>query len=154
MHIRYRKVPDNTRPEGYALYPLLQAFVRSRVNMQGLLALVDSGASDCIFPQSLGDVLGIDVPSGKPHEFQSFNAAPVPGYVHKVSIQIADFSTWLEIEAVFIESECVPILGQIGFFDHYQIVFERFRKVFEVNTKEGAVIRNIRGHGKGRRRNR
>jgi hypothetical protein len=34
-----------------------------------------------------------------------------------------------------LESEVMPILGQQGFFESYQVVFERFKRQFEINTK-------------------
>lgn len=58
MNIKYRKIDDETRPEGYWFYPLLQVFIRHGVNMRPVLALVDSGSSDCVFSASLGEVLG------------------------------------------------------------------------------------------------
>jgi hypothetical protein len=154
MNLRYRQLDDNTRPEGFALYPLLQVFLRHDVNMRPALALVDSGSTDCIFPASLGEVLGIDVPSGRPFQFQSFNFDTTEGFVHKVNLQVTGFPHWIEIDVVFVRSEVMAILGQVGFFDHYQIVFERFKRQFEINTKVGAIIRNKRGHGRGRGRGR
>src|SRR5437867_8353975 len=124
MNVRYREVRDETRPEGITFYPLLQVFIRHDLNMQPVLALVDSGSSDCIFAASVGEVLGIDVPSGRPHQFLSFNLQETRGFVHTVNLQVTGFSHWIEIEAVFIESEVMPILGQSGFFQNYQIVFE------------------------------
>jgi hypothetical protein len=73
MNIKYRKITDQTRPEGYWYYPLLQVFIRNGINLRPVLALVDSGSSDCVFSASFGEVLGIDVPSGKPHEFHAFD---------------------------------------------------------------------------------
>jgi hypothetical protein len=119
--------------------------------MQPILALVDSGASDCIFSASIGEVLGIDVPSGRPHKFHGFDFQETRGFIHKVSLQVAGFPHWVEIDAVFIESEVMSILGQKGFFENYQIVFERFSRRFEINTKADAMIRNKRGHGRRRR---
>ena len=150
MNIRYRKVDDDTRPEGHWFYPLLQVFIRHGINMRPVLALVDSGSSDCVFSASFGEVLGIDVPSGKPHRFHSFDLQETQGFVHRVHLQIQGFSDWIDIDAVFIESEVLPILGQQGFFERYQVVFERFKRQFEINSKEDAIIRNKRGHGRGR----
>jgi hypothetical protein len=92
-------------------------------------------------------VLGIDVPSGKPHQFRAFNFQETQGFVHKVHLQVTGFSHWVDVDAVFIESEVMPILGQQGFFESYQVVFERFKRQFEINTKEDAIIRNKRGYG-------
>jgi hypothetical protein len=150
MNIRYRKIPDETRPEGYSFYPLLQVLVRHDLNMRPLLALVDSGAQDCIFPASTGKVLGVDVPSGKQHKFLSFNLQETSGFVHRVHLQVPGFPHWIDVDAVFVESEVMPILGESDFFESYQIVFERFRRQFEINTKADAIIRSRRGRRRGR----
>ena len=117
MNIKYRKVDDETRAEGFWFYPFLQVFIRYGVSLRPVLALVDSGSSDCVFSASLGEVLGIDVSSGKPHQFHAFDLKEVRGFVHKVSLQVNGFPHWIEVEAVFIESEVMPILGQQGFFE-------------------------------------
>lgn len=150
MNIKYRKIDDDTRPEGHSFYPLLQVFIRCELNMRPVLALVDSGAADCIFSASIGEVLGIDVTSGTPHKFHAFDKKETQGFVHTVHLQVTGFTHWIEVEAVFIESEVIPILGQSGFFENYQIVFERFKRQFEINSKVDAIIRNKRGHGRGR----
>lgn len=121
LNIRYRKVDDTTRPEGHWFYPLLQVFIRNGINMQPVLALVDSGAADCIFSASLGEVLGIDVPSGRPHQFHAFDFQETKGFVHNVQLQVPGFSHWVDLNAVFIESEVMAILGQQGFFENYQV---------------------------------
>lgn len=149
MNIKYRKIDDETRPEGYWFYPLLQVFIRSGVNMRPTLALVDSGSSDCVFSASFGEVLGIDVSAGKPHQFHAFDLNAVRGFVHKVQLQVTGFHHWIEVDAVFIESEVLPILGQQGFFESYQVVFERFKRQFQINSKTDAILRNKRGYGRG-----
>jgi hypothetical protein len=65
-------------------------------------------------------------------------------------LQVAGFIQWVTIDAVFLESEGMAILGQRGFFESYQIVFERWARKFEINTKVDAMLRNKRGHGRGR----
>ena len=65
-------------------------------------------------------------------------------------LQVAGFPSWRAIDAVFLESEGMSILGQNGFFEGYQVVFERWARQFEINTKEDARIRNRRGHGRAR----
>ncbi len=112
MNIKYRKVDDKTRAEGHWFYPLLQVFIRHRIDMRPILALVDSGAADCVFSASLGEVLGIDVPSGKPHRFHAFNLQETQGFIHSVHLQVSGYSHWIEVDAVFIESEALPILSK------------------------------------------
>jgi hypothetical protein len=150
MNIQYRKLDDDTRPEGYTFYPLLQIFLRRDMNMMHVLSLVDSGSADCVFPASVAELLRIDIPSGQPHKFHGFDNRLVSGFVHRVHLQVAGFTHWVPVDAVFLESDGLAILGQRGFFDSYQIVFEKWARRFEVNTKTDAMIRNRRGHGRGR----
>jgi hypothetical protein len=118
--------------------------------MTNLLGLVDSGSADCVFPSSIAELLRIDIRSGTPHEFHGFDNRLVAGFVHTVHLQVAGLNSWVKMDAVFLESDGLAILGQRGFFDSYQIVFEKWARRFEVNTKEGAIIRNQRGHGRRR----
>ena len=101
MNIKYRKLLDQTRPEGYSFYPLLRIFLRQQVNMQYVLALVDSGSADCVFPASIAELLRIDIRSGQPQAFHGFDLSPVQGFVHRVQVQVAGFTHWLAIDAVF-----------------------------------------------------
>lgn len=150
MNLQYRKLPDETRAEGYTFYPLLRIFLRYDVNLQHGLALVDSGSTDCVFPVSIAELLGIKIDSGQPHDFHGFDLKLVRGYVHKMHLQVAGFTHWVPIDAVFLESEGMPILGQRGFFESHQVVFERWARRFAINTKEDAMLRNKRGYGWGR----
>ncbi len=150
MNIKYRKLPDQTRAEGYTFYPLVQVLLRHEINMWPVLALVDSGSADCVFPKSMGEILGIDISAGELHQFHGFDLNLVNGFVHRVNLQVAGFSHWVPVDAVFLESEGMPIVGQRGFFESYQVVFEKWARRFEVNTKEDAIIRNRRGYGRGR----
>lgn len=150
VNVRYRKIPNPDRPEGYSLTPLLQVFLKNGSNMYPFLALVDSGAADCIFPASVGELLGIDVSSGHPRSYFGLAGQEAQGFLHRIQMQVAGFDHWVEVEAGFVDSDIVPLLGQTGFFDHYQIVFERFRRQFQINSKVNALVRNRRGLGRGR----
>jgi hypothetical protein len=135
MKAGYTKLPDRTRAEGYSYYPLLNVALKyGSLNTCSVTALVDSGSLDCIFPASVGQVLGIDVESGTSHQFGNFNLQQTEGFVHRVFLQVTGFPHWIDVDVAFIPSEVVPILRQRDFFDNFQIVFERWRHGFEVNT--------------------
>ena len=150
MNVRYHKLKDDTRTEGVSFYPLLRVFLRHDVNMQYVLGLVDSGSADCVFPASIADLLRIDLRSGQRHEFHGFDNRLVTGFVHRIHLQVAGFPHWVTVEAVFLETEGMAILGQRGFFESYQVVFEQWAHRFEVNAKVDAMVRNRRGHGRKR----
>jgi hypothetical protein len=117
VNIKYRKLPDVTRSEGYEFYPLLRISLRHNTNLQYVLALVDSGSVDCVFPASIAELLCIDIRSGQLQNFHGFDLAPVKGYIHRLHLQIAGFTQCVAIDAVFIESEGMAILGQRRFFE-------------------------------------
>ena len=150
MKFKYRKLADTTRPEGVSFYPLLQVFIRHDVTIRKMLALVDSGSVDCVFPASVGELLHIDIRSGQPYEFHGFDLRLVRGFIHKVQLQVTGFAHWVPIDAVFLESSGIAILGQSGFFESYQVVFERWTRRFEITAKTDAIVRNRRGYGRGR----
>jgi len=145
MKIRYLKLPDAHNPTGYSWHPLLQVCMRYGGKGRVFHALLDSGASDCIFPESLGRLLGIDVPSGTPKTYFGIAKQAATGFVHKVDLQVTGFAHWITLEVGFVRGDIVPLLGQNGFFEKYQIIFERFRHQFEVNTRENALMRGRKG---------
>ena len=135
MKYRYKRVPTNIEPAGYSTQPLVQVSLRYRNRTVRLRALIDSGAADCIFHQSVGQALGIDVESGLEKGYTGIAGQTVTGYVHSLMLQVPGFPEWIQIEAGFIESDVISLLGQSGFFDNYQIIFERYRGRFEVNSR-------------------
>jgi hypothetical protein len=148
MRIRYTKLPDLVSPGGYSWYPFVQICARYENKGRVFHALVDSGAIDCIFPASVGEVLGIDVRSGQSKTYFGLAEQASQGFVHTLQLRVTGFDHWTTIDVAFIDSENItPLLGQAGFFSNYQIVFERFRYQFEVNTRENALRRGRkRGH--------
>lgn len=155
MKIRYTKLPDLLSPDAYSWYPLIQVCARQDKKGRVFHALVDSGAVDCIFPESIGRLLGIDVPSGQPKTYFGLARQAAPGFLHSIKLQVTGLDHWVTLDVGFIDADIIPLLGQSGFFSNYQIVFERFRYQFEVNKRERALVRGLmRGHrrDKGRRK--
>ena len=146
MKIKYRKLPDILDPTKYSRYPYLQVTIRYQQNAgQPLLALVDSGAIDTLFPASLADTLGIDVLSGERKPYFGIGGNLAIGYIHECDMQVSGFKTWVKMRIAFLETIQIPLLGQSGFFENYQVLFERFRYQFEIYPKIDALIRGNRG---------
>jgi hypothetical protein len=135
MKFRYKKIPSNVAPKGYTLHPLIQVTLRYGNNAFDLRALIDSGAADCIFHRSIGEALGIDIQSGKPKDYTGIARQSIMGHVHEIGLRVQGMSEWVKIEAGFIDAQVIPLLGQGGFFDSFQVVFERYRGRFEVNSR-------------------
>ena len=135
MKFRYKRVPSDVDPAGYSTQPYIQVTLRHKNKALNLRALIDSGAADCIFHKSVGAALGIDIEAGEPKTYTGLANQSVVGYVHPVSLQVQGISEWVPIEAGFIDADLISLLGQSGFFDNFQIVFERYRGRFEVNSR-------------------
>jgi len=146
MKIRYRKLPDILDPTSYSHYPYLQVSIRSKQNSgQPLLALVDSGAIDTLFPSVLGDTLGVDVLSGQRKKYFGIGGHSAIGYLHQCDMQVTGFAPWVKMTIGFLDTIQIPLLGQSGFFENYQVIFERFRYQFEIYPKIDALVRGTRG---------
>ena len=147
MKFRYTKLPDLLLPGNYNWFPLVQICLRHNNKGRHMHALIDSGAIDCIFPASIGEVLEIDVPSGRKNTYFGLGQQAVIGFQHTVKLQVTGFDHWITLEVGFIQSDNIlPLLGQSGFFSNYQIIFERFRYQVEIKSREQALVSGRRGH--------
>ncbi|MCA1574481.1 MAG: hypothetical protein LC770_08085 [Acidobacteria bacterium] len=54
-------------------------------------ALIDSGTVDCIFPKSIGTLIGIDVPSETPKTYFGLAQQAASGYLHEIKLQITGY---------------------------------------------------------------
>ncbi len=135
MKFRYKKIPSDVDPKGHTLHPLIQITLRYKNNAVDVRALIDSGAADCMFHRSIGEALGIDIESGRPKDYIGIARQSVVGYVHEIGLRVQGMSEWVKIEAAFIDAQVIPLLGQGGFFDSFQVIFERYRGRFEVNSR-------------------
>lgn len=107
MKFRYTKLPDLLLPGNYHWYPLVQICLRHNNKGRHMHALIDSGAIDCIFPASVGEVLGIDVPSGRPKTYFGLGQQAVIGFQHALKLQVTGFDHWINLEVGFIQSHTV-----------------------------------------------
>jgi hypothetical protein len=142
MKFRYKKVPSDVAPTGYSTEPYIQVSLRYENKALNLRGLIDSGAADCLFHRSVGVALGIDIESGVAKTYTRIASQSVVGYVHPVSLQVQGTSEWVPMEAAFIDADLILLLGQSGFFENFQIVFERYRGRFEVNSRARYRVRH------------
>jgi gag-polyprotein putative aspartyl protease len=101
-----------------------------------LFGLVDSGAAETILHVRMAPLLGIDdIRSGQKALYGGIGGL-VEGYRHTLRVHVAGERKEHEITCAFApiaDMDC--LLGQRGFFEHYKIVFEKYKNQFEVVTK-------------------
>jgi len=87
-------------------------------------AIIDSGASECIFHCSIGRGIGLNIEKGEESQTTGISGQPVTVYMHPVSLYLPGAHV-LKIKASF--SEDIPIAGLLGisgFFENFKITFD------------------------------
>jgi hypothetical protein len=138
MEFDYRKEPDKTKPKKqWIKRPKIQIDVRNGDKHVQLICLVDSGADDCMFHSSIGEILGLDLKSGKHKPFGGIaKGVVIDSYLHEVEIQVQGFQERVWVLAAFCESSAVDgILGQSGFFENYKVEFEGYRGKLDISPR-------------------
>lgn len=101
-------------------------------------ALIDSGADMCLFDAQLGELLGLDVESGKRHEVAGVVARETRSYyVHEIEYKIGNQKFLAKVGFMHDFAKTGHgILGQNGFFDRVKFVkFEKVKGVIEIGPK-------------------
>ena len=97
------------------------------------IALLDSGADNCLFNLEFAKEIGIDLNKCKKTQTMGVEGGKIDVYITEIDIQVQHLNK-IKIEVGFIDSKSVNgLLGQIGFFDLNRIKFERDHKIFEIN---------------------
>jgi hypothetical protein len=85
-------------------------------------ALVDSGASDCIFTADIAKAIGINMESGIKDSRTGLGGLQEV-WIHPVILYIGEHA--LNIKACFAQTLPVAgLLGRVGFFEHFKITFD------------------------------
>lgn len=84
-------------------------------------AVIDSGASRCVFHADIGRHLGIDIQKGDYEQTQGIGGA-TDVWIHPIRLYVPGGP--IDIHAGFKEGLPVAgLLGMNGFFDHYIVTF-------------------------------
>ena len=99
-------------------------------------ALIDSGADFNLFNAEIGELLDMDIRSGKKVEFSGVAGKPFEVYLHEVTIEIGGWQH--KIPAGFsyeISSYGFGVLGQKGFFNLFRIQFLFSKGIIEITPE-------------------
>jgi len=135
MRFNYRKEPGSGPKKQRIKRPRLQVRLFYGDKHQDMICLVDSGADDCMFHSSIANLLGIEMEKGRYKPYGGIVAGhTIDAYLHSIELQVYGFSERIKIEAAFTDSSGVDgLLGQSGFFENYQVIFEGYYGRFEIN---------------------
>ena len=111
--------------------PMLDCDVQANGRSHLVLAMVDSGADDTIFPMYVARDLGL-MPAGDSREMmRGLTGAVAPIYRWDVTLQFSFGS--FRVRAGFCDALRIGILGQNGFFDQARVMFDRRSRLFTVD---------------------
>jgi hypothetical protein len=107
------------------------------------LALVDSGADNCVFHKDIADALGIDLSSAEEVELGGINSdEPIIGFIAEVSLGVQPYQGASScyyygdnIPVIFsdqVSDNGFAVLGQIGFFDNFDVRFSYQKKSVKI----------------------
>lgn len=131
----YETVPLDPPSEAFprrttTLRPRIPVVLAAEDTRFPCLALVDSGADDCLFPISFATHLGLKVPGRRRYAFGGAGGGDIQtAYFFDLQMTIGNVARY-RIPVGFttaLEAHNVGVLGQNGFFDHFEVAFN-FRK--------------------------
>ena len=134
--------PDTTTTKRPVLFLTLQ---RNNLSVNAL-ALVDSGADECLFPASLAGQLGIAIPNQNSFVFSGTADAPQLAYFERVTVQVWNvppagglrtIAFTFELYAGFcetLEHVGMGLLGQNGFFSRHVVTINNAENYFDIAT--------------------
>ncbi len=95
--------------------------------------LADSGADSCVFDMGIGEILGIDFKKAKKVFMQGATGSQQIAYLHTVMVCLG--SKCFTTDALFTSNmrhAKYGILGQQGFFEHFEVVFSYPKKIITI----------------------
>lgn len=122
---------------GPFLRPVIPVKIKQSGRSVSYEVLVDSGADLCIFDAEIGELLGIDVTSGKANLVGGIAGQAATYYIHQVEIEVGGFS--YKINAGFLPNVAggsnYGVVGQKGFFDIFIVKFDFMKEEVELKQR-------------------
>lgn len=115
--------------------PIIPIFLKSKTKFTFYRALIDSGADYCIFSIELAQALGIKL-SKNIISFMGVGRDKIKGFWGEVEIRIDGAS--YKTKAIFAEISDFGhgILGQRGFFDHFDVKLRCKKQIIEIEPND------------------
>jgi len=131
----YRQEPSTPS----AAHPARTSVARPRIRIRlvhkdrfvDLLALVDSGADDSMFPLEVAEVLDLPLDPKNANRYGGIGSGHITAFFTRVTVDVGGVR--FPLYAGFSDApSIVPILGQGGFFDVFEVRFNRPKEVIEL----------------------
>jgi hypothetical protein len=133
MKFRYTDIQNHQDPQKPFRRPYLIVRLINGERHKDLISLVDSGADISLFHSDIGRMLGIEIEAAPKLVFQGVSGAKEVAYLHRVVLLVRELNA-ITLDVGFTNSMDVGtgLLGQRGFFEHFDIHFQRSQRAFEL----------------------
>ena len=95
--------------------------------------LIDSGADYCIFSLEIARKLGLKLSSKNKVKFVGVGSEEIRGFRKEIELRIGDQMYLIEVIFAEISDFGHGILGQKGFFDHFDVKLSYKKQIIEIN---------------------
>src|SRR5271165_4117831 len=101
------------------------------------VAIVDSGADHCLFPASFANALGLDILKMKSNLVGGVGSSANTTYYDTIEIDFGagGFEAYVGFTSG-MDSHGVGLLGQVGFFDRFEIMMSHKTGQFHINLPD------------------
>lgn len=138
MKFPYLKIPLFAIPERqFILKPVIPIRLinpKDKTRTANLHGLIDSGADVTIFSAEYGEAIGLKVEKGRVGKFSGIGEGRITVYFHEVILDVGGHR-WISEIGFTYDPGVVAILGQVGFFEKFRIVFDYPKKIIEITPK-------------------
>lgn len=98
-----------------------------------ILALIDSGADDCLFPIGIANLLGIHLRPENACQYVGIGQGDIAAVFETVTLEVGEVSYPLYVG--FLDAPVAPaLLGQSGFFDRFEVKFSLSDETIDLKT--------------------
>lgn len=105
--------------------------------LDGIMALVDTGASHTVFNWDMGKSLGLKIKSGQEICLAGFGGK-VPIWLHKIKLEIGPWKYIADIG--FLDKDIslpiIGVLGHTGFFERFDVLFKGKIQTLEITYQK------------------
>ena len=131
MKFRYKKF-------GQFLRPVIPIRIKNKDRSVDYEVLVDSGADLCIFDAEIGELIDIDIVTGRRELVGGIAGQTAEYFIHSVEIEVGGWP--YKIEAGFLPRVAgdfnYGVVGQRGFFDIFVVKFDRIKEEIELKGRK------------------
>ena len=112
--------------------PIIEVILKSDTRVGIFPSLIDSGADYCIFSLETANLLGIELPPKNKTTISGIGKDKVEGYWNEVELRIARKIYTAKVIFAKISDYGFGILGQQGFFDHFDVNLSYQKQTIEI----------------------